>query len=142
MSGAILDNLDYIKLLLDTTRIQGECLLDTASPSQIRALSQICRNLKNLSLDPVIVDAITRKKKLFKILSSKKNGIRQKGRLISKNRRFLLSIILTIKPILVSLINHFMLRETEQTLDNSLQDNTKSALTGNTSSDKTEKNVG
>ena len=113
MSGAILENLDFLKLLLDTSKIQGECLLDTATSSQIAALSQICRNLKNLSLDQSIVEAIKRKKTLFKALSAKKGGLRRKGELISQHRKFICSILMSIKPVLVGLINYSSIQTPE-----------------------------
>lgn len=113
MTGALSNSLEYIKLLLDTSRLQAECLLDTATSSQIAGISQICRNLKNFSLDPSIVSAIKRRKSLFKTLSTKKGAIRHKAKLISENRKFLLSILLAIKPILIGLVNHFSLSHLE-----------------------------
>lgn len=114
MTGAILESLEYIKLLLDTSKIQAECLLDTATPSQIGTISQISRNLKTLHLDQSVVDAIRRKKSLFKVLSQKKVAVRVKGKLISKHRKFLLSIFMAIKPVLIGLINHISLLHFEK----------------------------
>lgn len=102
-----LKNLDYLILLLNTSKIQAESLLDTATPSQIETISQICRNLKVISLEKVVSESIQKRHRLFSRLSLKKKQTRIKGKLISKHRRFLLSIFLALKPTLVPVIEHF-----------------------------------
>lgn len=107
MSGVILNNLDYLKLLLNTSRLQGEALLDTATPPQIKTISQIVRNLKVISLDKSIVEVLEKRKKLFAALGKKKQEIRVKGKLISRHRKLLLGVLMTVRPVLMGIIGDF-----------------------------------
>lgn len=107
MSGPILENLDYLRLLLNTSKIQGEALLDTATPDQIRTISQIVRNLKVISVEPAISEILnkTNIKKLLKKLKKKSSQVRVKGKLISKRRKLILSILMGVKPALIGVID-------------------------------------
>lgn len=116
MSGSIGEESDYIKLLLNTSKLQGHALLDTATTSQIKTISQIARNLLKIPLDESVKEIINQKEKLFLKLGNLKSNVRQKGKLISKHRKFLLSMFLAVGPILLNIIEHFKSQGISETL--------------------------
>ena len=112
MSKCLRDNLHFLKLLQETkSKSQKQALIKTATPSQIRALSEICLHILTGSCQLTAKDRKTLRGKigsLKKIASStnsykhKKQHVNQKGGGFLKLIPILLNTIL--KPIVQNLI--------------------------------------
>ena len=96
----------YLKLLLDrrTPQKQVRALLDSASPLQTKALSEIVANVlaKNITVDP---KSISNWKRLEK-LTSKKGSIVVKQRLIYKYSNLILKLLNPIRDDLEKKLLH------------------------------------
>lgn len=116
MSKCLRDNLHFLKLLQETkSKSQKEALLKSATPSQIRAFSEICLHILtgNCHLSERDRKALRRKiKSLKKIASSsntykqKKRHINQKGGGFLKLIPILLNNILPVKKIIQEVIEN------------------------------------
>lgn len=109
MSKLLEENIHFLYLLLNPpVKIQAEALLDTASNSQIKSLSEIARNLLLLPLNEKGSTVVKKREKLLLKLADKKLSNRVKGRLLSRHRRIILDILSHVKTPL-----YHMLKELE-----------------------------
>ena len=98
MSELLKDNRHFIDLILYSTQVQAEALLDTASKSQIRVIAQLARNLLIMPLDEEnTLDCVSTNNKFLAKLADEKNSIPAKGVLISKRRRKVIEIFRTCR---------------------------------------------
>lgn len=93
MSDLLNENRHFVRLLLDSTRIQCEALLDTVSLSQTRSVSQLCRNLVEMPIKgEKAVESVRKNEKLLRKLGNRTLSAKAKGHLISKHRKRIIEV--------------------------------------------------
>lgn len=103
MSKCLKDNLHFLKLLQETkSKSQKQALIKSATPSQIRAFSEICLHILtgNCRLCERDRKALRGKIKIIKKIASSSNTYKQKKRHINQEGGGFLKII----PILLKTI--------------------------------------
>ena len=98
----------FLLLLLsnNTSRNQAIALLETASPPQVLALSEIVYNIicGELPLDTKTKSFVKRHKKVLERLAKKTLSEKTKYRLIRQHPKLVLETLLFIKPLLLKLL--------------------------------------
>lgn len=107
MSELVKDNADFINLLLNTTSIQAQALLDTITRQQVRVISQIARNLLVIPLGAEIKEVITENRKLIEKLANRECTIGKKCKIIGTHRKKIIHILRQCRTILQALIGRF-----------------------------------
>lgn len=115
MSVLVKENADFINLLINTTSIQAQALLDTATVKQIYVISEIFRNLKKIPVGEDIKAELEKNDKLVDRIASdnKKIGVVKKGTIIGRHRKKIIRILKTAKPILQAAIGRYSEVEVE-----------------------------
>ena len=94
MSQLLKKNASYISLLLQTeNKKQAYALLQTATPEQTRALSEIAFNLLRLPLGDEAAGEVRNKRKLLKRLSDKDINTKLKSSLIANHRKLMIDVL-------------------------------------------------
>jgi hypothetical protein len=96
MSARIDQELDYLRLLLNTNHTQQKSLINSISNQQIDALTEIFHNFLTLPLSSGESDFIQKRKYIIRKLSN-----------ISKSHRFRKHLILKHMRIVLSTLNFF-----------------------------------
>lgn len=104
MSVLIKDNSNFIGLLIKTTFIQAQALLDTVTKNQIQVIAEIAKNLLTIPLANEIKEEVESNNKLLRKIASKDIGINKKARIISLHRKKLIKVLRKATPILEALI--------------------------------------
>ena len=100
-------NCHFLHLILKTTRLQAEAILDTVTADQTRTVCQIADNLLAIPLEDGPADAVRKNNKLLTKLGVAKGSIQSKGILISKHRKKIISTFRECSQVLVDVIAHF-----------------------------------
>lgn len=106
MSVTVKDNSNFIGLLLSTTFIQAQALLDTISGKQIRVLSLIAGNLLKIPLGGESKKEVTLHEKLLHKISNPKFSLAKKGKIISTHRKKIIRVLKAVSPILHALVQN------------------------------------
>ena len=104
MSNCLIDNLPFLKLLQQTeSEDQRQSLLETATPSQIRSLSEICNHVLkgHCKLDKESRKKLSKNKKLLRKLANPSKTFKTKRRYLSQRGGGVFTILL---PTLISTI--------------------------------------
>lgn len=104
MSKLVKDNADFISLLVNTTLIQAQALLDTISGSQVRVISEIAKNLLKLPFEGRAKEELSKNRKLIERLGSSENTLSKKCKIISTHRKKIIHIMRLCRDILMALI--------------------------------------
>lgn len=105
MSETLTEATDFLNLFLNTTKQQAKGLLKSGTSAQINALSEIAFNLLIVSVPKDIKKKINKCRKLFKKLGTKRLSTRTKIKLILSQFSLFLSILMTLKPLILELIS-------------------------------------
>ena len=112
MSKCLNDNLHFLKLLQETkSKNQKQALIKSATPSQIRAISEICLHILtgNCRLCERDRKALRSKIKILKKIASSSNTYQQKKRHINQEGGGFLKIIpLLLKTILPPIVQELL----------------------------------
>ena len=95
----------FILLLLNTSKIQAQCLLDTSTTQQIKTVSEISRNLLKLPLSGEAEIQVKKKKFILNKLASYSISNRSKSLVISKYNNSILVLLRSVKQPLVELLS-------------------------------------
>ena len=104
MSNCLKANIPFLRLLKDTdSQKQRQALLETATPSQIRALSEICHNIlrSHCKLDKASRRKLRKNRKTLEKVSSLSNSFRKKRRFVSQSGGGIFTVLL---PTLLSTV--------------------------------------
>ena len=104
MSNCLKNNLPFLKLLKETeSEEQRQGLLETATPSQIRAVSEICNHVLtgHCKLDKVSRKKLRKNKKLLRKVASPSKTFKSKRKYLSQSGGGIFSVLL---PILLSTV--------------------------------------
>lgn len=95
MSDLMKEQLCFLRLFVQTTPRQRKVLLDTATPLQLKALSEIAHNITkgNVTLTTSEQTQLKRDKRLIHLLGDKKLGYKHKQRLVLLKQRTLYILI-------------------------------------------------
>lgn len=105
MSQTLKDASDYLRLFLSTSKDQARLLLKSGTTNQINALCEIAYNLLTVSVPDKVKKLIKRCQKVFKKLGRKNISSKTKVRLILSKFTLFLSILLTLKPLILELLS-------------------------------------
>lgn len=106
MSVLVKDNANFVGLLLSTTAIQAQALLDTATRKQIRVLSQIAGNLLTIPLAGESKKIVELHQNLLRKISNSNLGQVKKGKIIGRHRKKIIQVLKAVTPILQALIQN------------------------------------
>ncbi len=95
---------EFILLLLICSRPQARAILETSSPEQILALSEIALNFVDQKLKSTKSSLFKRRKKVIEKLGSRKFKERTKYSLVCKNWELVWKLVLDLKPTLKKLL--------------------------------------
>lgn len=115
MKLLVKDNADFISLLLNTTFIQAQALLDTATKEQVQVLTQIARNLLQIPLESEAKEVVEKNTKILKRLADTDKSLRKRAALIGTHRKKLITILKANKKILMALVDRFSKNELLET---------------------------
>jgi IS30 family transposase len=104
MSNCLKNNLPFLKLLKDTeSEEQRQGLLETATPSQIRSLTEICHHTLYgyLNFNKASRQKLRKNKKLLRKVASPSRTFKSKRRFVSQSGGGIFSVLL---PILLSTV--------------------------------------
>ena len=104
MSKGLKSNLSFLNLLKETeSEVQRQALLDTATPSQIRSLTEICHHTLYgyCKLDKTSRKKLRRNKKLLQKVASTDRTFKSKRRFVSQSGGGIFSVLL---PTLLSTV--------------------------------------
>lgn len=104
MSDNLKASSDFIKLLLSTSRKQARALIKSANPQQVDALCEIGINLLTLTVPIKVKRLINKCKGLLKKLGKKHFSSLSKIKLILRHIRTFLSILYSLRPLLLELL--------------------------------------
>lgn len=105
MRGNLLEQRDYLSLLLKTSSLQQKALIDTITDEQVLLLSEIALNLLQLDLGYKGKKFLKSKVPLLKQVANTKRTEKFRGRIIRRNRLAILRILNFFKDPLLSLIS-------------------------------------
>lgn len=97
MSKHLIENKHYLALLLSTSKAQALALLQTTTKEQLLLIAEIAHNLQHLILPRKAKHYVTRKKRLFERLASKKISRSVKLSLVQKNAKYILDLLWSLK---------------------------------------------
>ena len=104
MSNCLKNNIPFLRLLRETdSEEQRQALLETATPSQIRALSEICHHTvyEYCKLDKTSRKKLRKNKKLLQKVASTDRTFKSKQRFVSQSGGGIFSVLL---PTLLSTV--------------------------------------
>ena len=104
MSNCLKNNLSFLTLLKETeSEEQRQALLETATPSQIRSLTEICHNIlySHCKLDKVSRKKLQKNKKLLQKVASPSKTFKSKRRFVSQRGGGIFNVLL---PALLSAV--------------------------------------
>lgn len=103
------ENADFISLLINTTHIQAQALLDTVTVKQVHVISEIFRNLLKIPLGDEVKKELEKNEKIVRKIadSTKRIGVTKKGRIIGIHRKKIINILKTAKSILEAAIGRY-----------------------------------
>lgn len=104
MSNALVKCKPFFTLLIDTSKQQGRALLDTATPSQADAITEIAYNLLHIPLTGSLKIKVEKRKKILSKIGNKKIKYRTKSRLVYKHSQCLYDTFIAFKPQILKLI--------------------------------------
>lgn len=104
VSVLVNDNANFIALLINTTQLQAEALLDTASRKQVKVISLICKNLLKFPLEQDAKNEVEKHHKLLEKLGSSSIGLSKKGHLIGLHRKKIIRVFKSTSVYLSGLI--------------------------------------
>ena len=105
MPNCLIENLPFLKLLQVTeSEDQHQALLDTATPSQIRALTEICHNTlyNHCKLDRRTRKKLHKNKKLLRKVADPSKRFKSKRRYLSQSGRGIFTVLL---PTIISAVS-------------------------------------
>ena len=98
MTKNIVNNKNFLELILTTSKEQALALLHTATKEQQLLISEIAHNIFDLPLPKKAKYYVTKKRKLFERIASKKLSRTKKNSLIQKNAKYILLLLWALKP--------------------------------------------
>ena len=104
MSNCLKNNLSFLKLLRETeSEDQRQALLETATPSQIRALTEICHNIlyRHCKLDQVSRKKLCKNKRLLRKVANPSKTFKSKRKYLSQSGGGIFTVLL---PTLISAV--------------------------------------
>ena len=104
MSNCLKNNLSFLKLLKETnSEEQRQALLETATPSQIRALTEICNHVLtgHCKLDKASRKNLRKNQKSLQKVASLSKSFKKKRRFVSQSGGGIFSVLL---PTLLSTV--------------------------------------
>lgn len=107
MSVLLKENADFVALLLNTSFIQAQALLDTITTKQIKAISEILKNLLKIPVGDQIKTEIEKNEKLIRKIAHSKIGLTKKARIIGLHRKKIIHILRKAKSILEAAIGRY-----------------------------------
>ena len=105
MSQNILNNSNFLKLLLGQNLPQKKSLLATISQEQTNAIAEIFYNLLHMELSEKSKKIVTKYKSFAKKLADKKLKFKKKKALINKHRIKLIKILMFFKNNLMEILS-------------------------------------
>lgn len=105
MSQRIRKNSIYLQLLLKTHKSQQKALLNSISPDQLKAISEIALNILHggLPLSSSQKKRLTPYRKAIRLIGHKKSSQKSKKRTLIKNIKVLIILLKSAETILKSL---------------------------------------
>ena len=97
-------NSSYLRLVLQTTKVQALSLLSNPTPTQALLLSEICCNLLTLPMTEKEQKIVEKYKSLLKKLAKKENTTRYRIKILSKNQKEIYKILKVFKEQLLHLV--------------------------------------
>lgn len=97
MSKNVINNQNFLSLLLSTSKEQAIALLQTSTKDQLLLIAEIAHNILQLPLPKKAKHYVNKKKKIIERLADKKLSQTRKFSLVEKNAQFLLQLLLSIK---------------------------------------------
>lgn len=104
MSKRIVKCKSFFILLLNTSKQQGQALLDTVTKEQTHAIAEIAYNLLNISLKGSIKKKVSKRRKILQKLSNKNLQYRGKSLLIYKHSRCIYDTLINFSTQIQSLM--------------------------------------
>lgn len=95
---------NFIRLLLDTRKSQALLLIENATAEQVDALGEIVENLLELDVPPEVKRVVQRNTKILTRLAKTTTSWKTKLKVLRKNAKLVLRIILMIKDTLLALL--------------------------------------
>ena len=95
---------DFLKIILNGNRLQGEAVLVTATDYQVNCLSEIFRNLQTLPLGRRTKRLLAKYGRIFEILFDIGVRIRRRIAIVHKYAKRILEVLLSAKPRLLSIL--------------------------------------
>ena len=105
MSPLVKENSDFIGLLLSTTSLQAQALLDTVTAKQVQVISQIARNLLETPLGDEAKKEVANNRKLIGKLGDVHIGVTKKARFIGIHRKRIIAVLRAAKTLLQAVIS-------------------------------------
>ena len=97
MTKHLINNTPYLNLILSTSQEQALALLHTATPDQALFISEIAKNVLQLPLPKKAQHYVNKRKSLYKQLSKKTLSKQNRLRIIRKNAKHLLTLLLSLR---------------------------------------------
>ncbi len=108
MSSTINKTKYFLLLLLDskTSKEQAKALLETVTPDQVNAITEIIHNLLlgQLPLSSKVKEILKKRRTILTKLSDKTRSVRTRGCLIINHNRLILDTLIITKSILLKVI--------------------------------------
>ena len=97
MTKLLINNKNYLELLLSTSREQALTLLHTATAEQGLMISEIAKNILHLPLPKQAKRYVKSKKSLLRHLARRSLSKRERQRIIRKHAKYLLQVFWSLR---------------------------------------------